>query len=47
MLKANLADQDFTDFQQLPAWRTLVPVVMVEVAALTGQHRARGEPVAA
>jgi AAA domain len=38
MLKANLADQDFTDFQQLPPWRTLVPVVMAEVAALTGQH---------
>ena len=38
MLKANLADLDFTDFQQLPSWRTLVPVVMAEVAALTGQH---------
>jgi len=38
MLRANLADQDFTDFQQLPPWRTLVPVVMAEVARLTGQH---------
>jgi hypothetical protein len=38
MLKANLADLDFNDFQQLPSWRTLVPVVMAEVAALTGQH---------
>jgi broad-specificity NMP kinase len=38
MLKANLADLDFTDFQQLPSWRTLVPVVMAEVAELTGQH---------
>lgn len=37
MLKANLADQDFADFQELPPWRTLVPVVMAEVAALTGQ----------
>jgi len=38
MLKANLADEDIIDFQQLPPWRTLVPVVMAEVAALTGQH---------
>ncbi|HEY2316352.1 MAG TPA: AAA family ATPase [Streptosporangiaceae bacterium] len=38
MLKANLADHEFTDFQQLPPWRTLVPVVMDEVCRLTGQH---------
>lgn len=38
MLRANLADQEFSDFQQLPPWRTLVPVVMAEVARLTGQH---------
>ncbi len=37
MLKANLCDLEFTDFQQLPPWRTLVPTVMAEVAALTGQ----------
>ena len=38
MLKANLADLDFTDFQQLPPWRRLVPAVLAEVASLTGQH---------
>jgi chloramphenicol 3-O-phosphotransferase len=38
MLKANLGDLEFTDFQQLPPWRTLVPVVIGEVAELTGQH---------
>lgn len=38
MLKANLGDLEFTDFQQLAPWRTLVPVVIGEVADLTGQH---------
>jgi shikimate kinase len=38
MLKANLADLEFTDFQQLPPWRRLVPAVLAEVASLTGQH---------
>jgi hypothetical protein len=38
MLRANLADQEFTDFQQLRPWRTLVPAVMREVMDLTGQH---------
>jgi hypothetical protein len=38
MLRANLADQQFTDFQQLRPWRTLVPAVMQEVIDLTGQH---------
>jgi adenylylsulfate kinase-like enzyme len=38
MLKANLADLEFTDFQQLPPWRRLVPAVLAEVADLTGQH---------
>jgi adenylylsulfate kinase-like enzyme len=38
MLSANLSDQEFTDFQQLPPWRTLVPVVMDEIARLTGDH---------
>jgi hypothetical protein len=37
MLRANLADQNFTDFQQLRPWRTLVPAVMQEVIELTGQ----------
>lgn len=38
MLKANLADQEFTDFQELPPWRTLVPAVMDQIGRLTGQH---------
>jgi hypothetical protein len=38
MLKANLSDLEFTDFQQLPPFRALVPVVLQEVAKLTGQH---------
>ena len=38
MLSANLTDHQFTDFQQLPPWRTLVPVVMDEVARFTGHH---------
>ncbi|WUK74690.1 ATP-binding protein [Kribbella sp. NBC_00359] len=38
MLRANLSDQEFTDFQQLPPWRMLVPVVMDEIARLTGDH---------
>jgi adenylylsulfate kinase-like enzyme len=38
MLRANLSDQDFTDFQQLPPWRALVPVVMDEIGRFTGHH---------
>lgn len=38
MLKANLGDLEFADFQQLRPWRSLVPVVMAEVTGLTGQH---------
>lgn len=38
MLSANLSDRQFTDFQQLPPWRTLVPVVMDEISRLTGHH---------
>lgn len=45
MLKANLTDHEFTDFQQLPSWRTLVPVVADEVAAFTGQHLAAVQSV--
>lgn len=37
LLKANLADQPFTDFQQLSAWRRLVPHVADEIIRLTGQ----------
>ncbi|MEJ7832972.1 MAG: AAA family ATPase [Nocardioides sp.] len=38
MLRANLADQECTDFQELPSWRVLTPVVIDEVARATGQH---------
>ena len=38
LLANNLADHEFTDFQQLPPWRTLVPVVADEVARFTQQH---------
>ena len=38
MLRANLADQQVTDFQQLPSWRRLTPVVADEVVRVTGQH---------
>ncbi len=37
LLKANLSDQEFTDFQQLPPWRRLVPTVAEEIIRLTGQ----------
>ena len=37
LLMNNLADHEFTDFQHLPPWRTLVPVVADEVARFTGQ----------
>ena len=38
MLQANVKDREYTDFQQLEPWRTLVPVVVAEVARWTGQH---------
>jgi len=38
LLKANLPDLEFTDFQELPPWRRLVPAVLAEVAGFTGQH---------
>jgi hypothetical protein len=38
MLRMNLADQEATDFQHLPPWRRLVPVVAREIADLTGQR---------
>src|SRR5262245_43798503 len=37
LLTNNLADQEFTDFQQLPPWRSLVPVVADEIIRFTGQ----------
>lgn len=37
MLAHSLKDQAFTDFQELPAWRTLVPAVALEIRRHTGQ----------
>ena len=38
LLMEYLKDHDFYDFQELPAWRTLVPAVTNEIARFTGQH---------
>ena len=38
MLQANLKDQDFDDFQDLPPWRSLVPRALFEVQAYTAEH---------
>ncbi len=38
MLRNNLQDQGVDDFQDLPAWRRLVPVVAQELTDATGQH---------
>lgn len=38
MLEANLGDRDIQDFQDLDAWRRLVPMVAHEVIELTGQR---------
>jgi hypothetical protein len=38
MLQANVKDREYSDFQQLDLWRTLVPVVVAEVARWSG-HR--------
>lgn len=38
MLRANLSDQQFDDFQELPAWRALVPRVADEISRLTGEE---------
>lgn len=38
LLRANLADQQFTDFQQLPPRRALVPIVIDEIIRFTGHH---------
>ncbi|GAA2819024.1 AAA family ATPase [Kribbella solani] len=38
LLKVNLSDQQFTDFQQLPPWRALVPAVIDEIIRFTGHH---------
>ena len=38
MLMTVLQDQAFSDFQDLPPWRALVPVVTAEIERHTGQH---------
>jgi len=38
MLMSILQDQAVSDFQDLPPWRALVPVVTAEVERHTGQH---------
>jgi hypothetical protein len=38
MLRANLSDQQFDDFQELPPWRALVPRVAKEIGQLTGEE---------
>lgn len=37
MVAEQLRDHEFTDFQQLQPWRSLVPTVMAEVTRFTGQ----------
>ncbi len=38
MLRANLADWEVADFQDLPPWRALVPQVARQIMELTGDH---------
>jgi RNase adaptor protein for sRNA GlmZ degradation len=38
MLMHSLKDQVFNDFQDLPAWRALVPATAFEIRRQTGQH---------
>ena len=38
MLRANMPDVDVYDFQDLPAWRALVPLVASEIASLTDHN---------
>lgn len=38
MLMHSLKDQAFRDFQDLPAWRALVPATAFEIRRHTGQH---------
>jgi len=38
LVRFHLSDHEFTDFQQLPPWRALVPPVADEIARYTGQH---------
>jgi hypothetical protein len=45
LLRASLKDHHFSDFQDLPPWRALVPAVMSEVARFTGQHLVASQSV--
>jgi chloramphenicol 3-O-phosphotransferase len=45
MLRANLGDHEFTDFQQLPPWRMLVPAVAGRIADFTGQDLVAAQTV--
>lgn len=38
LLRETLGDHEFNDFQDLPPWRELVPVVTESIARFTGQH---------
>jgi hypothetical protein len=38
VLMEYLSDHEFSDFQDLTPWRTLVPIVTNQVAQFTGQH---------
>src|SRR6516164_5233866 len=38
LLMAALDDHEFQDFQDLPPWRELVPVVTEKITGFTGQH---------
>jgi hypothetical protein len=38
LLVSALDDHEFKDFQDLPPWRQLVPVVTAAIAGFTGQH---------
>ena len=38
LLRTELADHEFADFQDLPPWRELVPVFTQTIAEFTGQH---------
>jgi len=38
LLMATLGDYEFADFQDLPPWRVLLPIVTEQLASFTGQH---------
>lgn len=38
LLMHSLSDHEFVDFQDLPPWRVLFPIVTEQLATFTGQH---------